>query len=474
MRLFGAYAFVFGAVMSAFFIVSAFFLLRSIFEAPQQSDAQDWPYAILWLMFLGWSLPGVFPVKVRVLIALCMLAALIAGSLYTVSQYIFFPRVDGRVALRLTVASILTVAVAPAFMLWLLLVCSGLRVVRAHRDSLFLAGGRPSSIRRPMSALRKGLLCPSYLGVLRSKRARLTVGFCVVGAMLGINAIVVYRALQIPYRVVLGVFPQDPNALASWSVDRLWTALGAVGRPAAIKFEAAVCVFFLCKGLAGFVFMFAQRRTAAEYQQVRDWDDRPPILFLRAFRQDNKPLDTRHDGLLNRMFSFSNKFLTLDALLLDVASPYGPVIAIGQPGESLPPLGAARQYVTGDGWREVVDQLMTRARFIIVCVDDTDGIAWEIERLVVAGHLEKTMFLANPLLKGELLPKVLLHTAKSEDARELVPTNGDLLNNSASGEQIPIAVTVQDAGRLHVTYTMRLWVGTYWCAINECLLSELG
>lgn len=55
--------------------------------------------------------------------------------------------------------------------------------------------------------------------------------------------------------------------------------------------------------------------------------------------------------------------------------------------------GAAREYLPMDGWRERVEQLAQAARFIVVLLGTTKGLAWEVQRLMETGCIEKTMFL---------------------------------------------------------------------------------
>jgi hypothetical protein len=86
---------------------------------------------------------------------------------------------------------------------------------------------------------------------------------------------------------------------------------------------------------------------------------------------------------------------TLDTLLLDEGTPYGPVVAIGNPTDKLPPYGAARGFFTNQTWQRAVLDLAERSRAIVICVDDFEGIWWEIEN-VAAHYLDKTLILLHP------------------------------------------------------------------------------
>lgn len=65
-----------------------------------------------------------------------------------------------------------------------------------------------------------------------------------------------------------------------------------------------------------------------------------------------------------------------------IMSRIGPVVAIGKPGEHLPPLGAARVYVDDNNWRDTIAQLMDQAAVVVVRAGDTTNLWWEIEEAV--------------------------------------------------------------------------------------------
>lgn len=73
-----------------------------------------------------------------------------------------------------------------------------------------------------------------------------------------------------------------------------------------------------------------------------------------------------------------------------------PVVAIGAPGEPVPPYGASRGYYADDEWQPVVDNLIESSRCIVICLDQSKGVLWELNRLFASGHWRKTLFLIHP------------------------------------------------------------------------------
>ena len=100
-------------------------------------------------------------------------------------------------------------------------------------------------------------------------------------------------------------------------------------------------------------------------------DGAPPVLYLRSFIADEK---MPHIGGAPGP-SFEQRFVT-------VLSKVGPVVAIGEPNETLPPIGARRTYATDADWQEVVSGLMQRAAAVILRAGETPGLRLEVEMLV--------------------------------------------------------------------------------------------
>jgi hypothetical protein len=131
--------------------------------------------------------------------------------------------------------------------------------------------------------------------------------------------------------------------------------------------------------------------------RLRARDQRPPILYLRAFKDDALRLPTivtaRRPFL--ELFTLRGTDPFEEALTWHIG-PYGPVVAIGRPGRPLQSLGAARDHMSDAAWRQEVADRMGEARVIVVVVDVTDGLAWELSWLASAGHLERAVLVFPP------------------------------------------------------------------------------
>ena len=146
---------------------------------------------------------------------------------------------------------------------------------------------------------------------------------------------------------------------------------------------------------------YARRRALLSADKARQIDPRPPVLFLRSFRDDQVSLATARMPWLLRILDPGSVAGTLEEMLTREYAYLGPLVTIGRPGEALPPLGAARAYCSGEEWRDVVESLMDAASLIVVGVDRTPGLGWEIARLRQHGLLERTIFILPPVLAAD-------------------------------------------------------------------------
>jgi hypothetical protein len=146
------------------------------------------------------------------------------------------------------------------------------------------------------------------------------------------------------------------------------------------------------------ILRFAGRRLIRlSLEQLLSKDTRPTILFLRSFRNDQVKLRKPRRPLLEHVIAFGAPQSTLDHILLEEGTPLGPVVALGAPG-SKPPFGAARKYVSHSEWRDTVTEFVARAGRVVIALDETAGVRWELEHLAIGGHLIKMLFLLPPRL----------------------------------------------------------------------------
>jgi hypothetical protein len=209
------------------------------------------------------------------------------------------------------------------------------------------------------------------------------------------------------------------------------------------------------------------RRYATElYQGVREWDARPPILFLRSFNQDKIGLKVRTRDRMLTWPAGLGRARQLDEILLETGAPFGPMVAIGDPRDPIPPLGAARIFVGDEQaeWQEVVRALIEASRAVVICPTLTESVAWEIGQ--VSRRLSHTIVLASIDMPREntiaLFEDILRGAGAESFAGQLKP-----------GRR-PIAAFLDPAGGWTVLAARILSVQTYTVAMNRALQGLMG
>jgi hypothetical protein len=221
--------------------------------------------------------------------------------------------------------------------------------------------------------------------------------------------------------IVGGFILIAPGEIRSGSAAALSTIL--------IVFGLAACLMATAAGLRNLGRLVS--RQSLERQVGRD--QRRSILFLRAFQDDQATLP--RGRLLHRFLRAEFGRRRLDHVLVEEFSRFGPVVALGRPGQRTLPFGAARIYVSHDDWQTKVLELAEKAAHIVLVADAGAGVEWEIETMLSSSLREKTLFLAterlgdlrrSPPLRSLLMANVesgyLIGLFEQADARPTVLT----------------------------------------------------
>lgn len=154
--------------------------------------------------------------------------------------------------------------------------------------------------------------------------------------------------------------------------------------PPGIGFISFIIALLFGTASALSLFEFGKKLRQMDALTAITKDELPPVLFLRSF-QDEYVVDlTSRTGRGGVQRSEENLCKALHRL--------GPVIAIGQPGETLPEIGAARIYVDDVNWQAAIRFFMRRASAIVIVVGHSPGIWWEIEAAFEEVNLTRLLF----------------------------------------------------------------------------------
>jgi hypothetical protein len=125
------------------------------------------------------------------------------------------------------------------------------------------------------------------------------------------------------------------------------------------------------------------------------------LLYLRPFDIDDLVLPKPRLPLLSSLLTFRPFPARIEEELFDVADGYRPLIAIGKPGSGAMHGGLAyRTYLDDSQWQGYVADKIRRADRIVMLIKETDGVRWELERVIAEGAVFKTLFLLEPAVRN--------------------------------------------------------------------------
>lgn len=135
-----------------------------------------------------------------------------------------------------------------------------------------------------------------------------------------------------------------------------------------------------------------RRMRAVGADRVLVEDVRPPIVFLRPFGVDRAEIGRRMSSSSRVRISLREGFeLTYEERLARTLRKVGPFVAVGDPTEGLPLLGAARMYAADEDWQETVDKLTARASVVLLHAGESAGLGWEVRHVIELGAPERVI-----------------------------------------------------------------------------------
>ncbi len=201
-------------------------------------------------------------------------------------------------------------------------------------------------------------------------------------------------------RIALGVI----ICVAAWPIAMgllaLYVAVSrsfwGVDAEQAFQSKGTMGGLFMCAfGIAMALWRLGKRFLNATAYEELQGDRRAPVLLLRAFVDDFHSLPGYSAKSIAGVGEYEKTFEEFLCKKFRVA---GPTIAIGRPGERIPPLGAARAYIPDQHWKETVEEIVEHARYVVVVLGKlTPGLHWEMELLLKRTDPKKLILVMPPI-----------------------------------------------------------------------------
>ena len=321
---------------------------------------------------------------------------LIIGAGWIVSVGVFWQIVSGKLALDALSGGVLLAALgvtAPAWRSMGKIELARWRVYsRAVR--LYLAATIIAAVAGIVVAygLRSQELSTSILSLMKTLLGDRFFGYAAfdmfaIGSLIGafcLTRLLVARIAGsgIPLQEVLqrlaGGFSRMPSLGRVPVVNRVRGVAASAG-------AALLYTFPVLPSIGPALLLYARRYSQVAADDLLAVDKRKPVLFLRSFVADLD--DDLHAGqaVLGGM--------ALEPRLARHFGSVGPFVAIGDPRDTIPKLGAARARRDGEDWRATVVEWMAAAQLIVLVAGATPSVLWELGQCIARGHVAKLIVL---------------------------------------------------------------------------------
>ena len=267
----------------------------------------------------------------------------------------------------------------------------------------------------------------------------------------------------LPY-LFSSMFPQGRAALtAIWHGQHLAEAFRVLGVGTAgvvLSLLLLMSIPWFVKVVGRLAIRIARNFMRTSLQKIQHQDTRAPVLFLRSFLNDQVALPAKGVSLERWLLDGASQGLTLDYLVLAEGTAIGPTVALGNPDDPAPPYGVARGYFTHDTWQDAVAKLCEDSAAIVMVLDTTEGVKWEVGHIVGKDYLHKTLFLLAPEDVGTDHGIAMLADAISRISG--TPLDGVLayLTDPASGQALGFTVPPMGQVELLASGTSSLYAYT--------------
>lgn len=262
----------------------------------------------------------------------------------------------------------------------------GLAVWANHVVGRELSGGR-----RPAVLVTGTLRTDLGRGLARTGRVIHGLGWIAAGLLVGLLALLGDGSPAPALAMTDGFSPAVLGELLTGTVAGfsgiLTSSNGHLQLWAIALLAVAVLAPALLAGLA--LTRLGGRLLAPTIRQARAADPRPPLLLLRSFDEDgSRILSLVPPRSAVPAWLRPRRQRRFEEVLSQTLAGHGPLIAIAPPGGSLPSLGAAKESLSNDQWRDRVDELTAEADTVVFLATPESvnpGLQWELAN--TARHL---------------------------------------------------------------------------------------
>ncbi|WP_341720743.1 hypothetical protein QQG74_14170 [Micromonospora sp. FIMYZ51] len=153
----------------------------------------------------------------------------------------------------------------------------------------------------------------------------------------------------------------------------------------------AVVLMFVLLGFGRWAYRHGSRHRARLMDPLTDLAEAEPIvLLLRSFDEDAGLARVQGGDLRG---PWAADLTTEEQQLGNATATFGRLVALGSPRDTLPQVGAGRDYAGDDEWRSRVLAGLDRAQLVLLVASPGEAIRWETEQVVERGLADRLVVL---------------------------------------------------------------------------------
>ncbi|TPQ21883.1 ABC transporter substrate-binding protein [Streptomyces sporangiiformans] len=145
------------------------------------------------------------------------------------------------------------------------------------------------------------------------------------------------------------------------------------------------------------VLRYSRRHLTKIIRDPDDLDGESFVLYLRPFPNDAlqaSPQRMPWRGMMPLAGLFVTGRSEEERVAAALKKQVGPLVAVGEPGETLPYVGASRLYLPLHDWQDPVRKLMAQARMVVLSLGPGEGTMWELREALRTLPPERLVLLA--------------------------------------------------------------------------------
>jgi len=152
-----------------------------------------------------------------------------------------------------------------------------------------------------------------------------------------------------------------------------------------------------------YMFQLQRQKQSYKYDKFLKVHNLNTVLFLRSFQNASIRVPKKKSWSLGQYLAwhedhyYKKEGVTFEEILAkEIKKKIGPFIALGDPDDFLPSLGATKIYYGDNEWKQKIQEYFSLSKYILILEGVTEGLIWELEFIKNNINPQKIIILTYP------------------------------------------------------------------------------